>query len=41
MQIRKMTIADYEEIYSLWLSCDGMRLNTLDDTKNGITKFIE
>ena len=41
MQIRKMTIADYDEIYSLWLSCTGMGLNSLDDTKDGIAKFLE
>ncbi len=41
MQIRKMTIADYDEIYSLWLSCAGMGLNSLDDTKDGIARFLE
>lgn len=41
MQIREMTIADYSEIYSLWMSCNGMGLNSLDDSKNGIEKFLE
>lgn len=41
MRIRKMTIADYDEVYSLWLSCAGMGLNNLDDTKDGITRFLE
>ena len=41
MQIRKMTIADYDEIYSLWLSCKGMGLNSSDDSKEGISKFLE
>lgn len=41
MQIRKMTIADYDEIYSLWTACKGMGLNSLDDTKEGIEKFLE
>ena len=41
MQIRKMTIDDYDDIYSLWTSCAGMGLNSLDDTKSGISKFIE
>ena len=40
MQIRKMTIGDYEEIYALWTSCKGMGLNSLDDTKEGIEKFL-
>ena len=31
-----MTINDYEAVYSLWLSCAGMGLNNLDDSKEGI-----
>lgn len=41
MQIRNMTIADYDEIYALWMSCVGMGLNSLDDSKDGISKFLE
>lgn len=41
MQIRKMTIEDYDYIYSLWMSCAGMGLNSLDDTKDGIARFLE
>ena len=40
MNIRKMTMSDYEEIYKLWMSCVGMGLNNLDDSKDGIEKFI-
>ena len=39
MLIRPMTIDDYEEVYSLWMSCKGMGLNNLDDSKEGIEKF--
>lgn len=35
-----MTIADYEGVYALWLSCAGMGLNSLDDSKEGIEKFL-
>ncbi len=41
MTIRNMTIDDYEKIYSLWMSCVGMGLNNLDDSKEGIERFIE
>ena len=41
MKIRKMEIADYDEVYSLWLSCTGMGLNDLDDSGEGIAKFIK
>ena len=40
MQIRKMTMADYENIYALWMSCTGVGLNNLDDSKEGIEKFL-
>ena len=39
--IRKMDINDYDEVYSLWLSCKGMGLNNLDDSKEGITKLLK
>lgn len=41
MNIRKMTIDDYQKVYSLWMSCTGMGLNSLDDSKEGIQKFLE
>lgn len=39
MVIRKMVIADYDKVYALWMSCAGMGLNNLDDSKEGIEKF--
>lgn len=40
MKIRKMSIADYEQVYQLWLSCAGMGLNDLDDSREGIERFL-
>ena len=40
MLIRKMTIDDYDKVYDLWMSCVGMGLNNLDDSRDGIDKFI-
>lgn len=40
MKIRKMKIEDYEAVYQLWLSCKGMGLNTVDDSREGIEKFL-
>ncbi len=40
MIIRKMKIEDYEEVYTLWLACHGMGLNDLDDSREGIEKFL-
>ena len=41
MQIRKMTIADYEKVYALWMSCKNMGFNDIDDSKEGIVRFLE
>ncbi len=40
MDIRIMTIKDYEKVYKLWRSCAGIGLNDLDDSKAGIEKFL-
>ncbi len=40
MRIRLMTIDDYEKVYELWMSCAGMGLNNLDDSKEGIELFL-
>ena len=41
MNIRKMKISDHSQVYSLWLSCKGMGLNDLDDSEEGIKKFLD
>ena len=41
MVIRKMKIEDYDNVYDLWMSCVGMGLNNLDDSKEGVDKFIQ
>ena len=41
MEIRKMHISDYKSVYNLWLSCKGMGLNDVDDSENGISRFLE
>lgn len=39
--IRKMKIADYEQLYKLWTTTSGMGLNNVDDSKEGIEKYLE
>ena len=39
MHIRIMTSDDYEAVYELWMSCTGMGLNNIDDSKEGIAKL--
>ena len=41
MKIRLMTIEDYEKVYHLWLSCEGMGLNNQDDSKDGIARYLD
>ncbi|MCL2058507.1 MAG: GNAT family N-acetyltransferase [Oscillospiraceae bacterium] len=40
MTIRIMTINDYEPVYDLWLGTPNMGLNNLDDSKEGIAKYL-
>lgn len=39
--IRVMTISDYEGIYDLWINTPGMGLNTTDDSREGIEKYLK
>ena len=41
MTIREMIETDYDQVYQLWLSCVGMGLNDLDDSKEGIARFLQ
>lgn len=38
--IREMTIEDYEGVKSLWLSIKGFAIRSIDDSKEGVTRFI-
>ena len=40
MNIRPMSIADYDQLRALWLSTPGMGLNNLDDSREGIDKYL-
>ena len=39
--IRVMNIKDYDGIYDLWINTPGMGLNTTDDSREGIDKYIK
>ena len=36
-----MNMDDYNELYDFWLSTPGMGLNDVDDSKEGIEKYLE
>ena len=41
MQLRLLTMDDYNSIYALWSSTPGMGLRTLDDSYEGIERFLK
>lgn len=40
MIVRPMLIEDYNAVYSLWSSTSGMGMRSLDDSLEGITRFL-
>lgn len=41
INIRIMTIEDYDGVYNLWINTPGMGLNTTDDSREGIDKYLK
>lgn len=41
MEIRNMTINDYDEVYNLWINTPGMGLNNIDDSREGIERYLK
>lgn len=41
MNFRLMQISDYDSIYNLWINTPEMGLNSVDDSKEGIEKFLK
>ena len=40
MNIRPMTINDYDAVYQLWINTPGMGLNDIDDSYQGIERML-
>lgn len=41
MTIRAMTLNDYDAVYDLWLHTEGMGLNDIDDSREGIARYLK
>lgn len=41
INIREMSIEDYEGVYNLWINTPGMGLNSTDDSREGIEKYLK
>lgn len=39
--IRIMTPDDYDAVHACWMACTGMGLNTIDDSREGITRYLK
>ena len=40
MEIRLMTPEDYDAVYALWDGTPGVGLNDIDDSRDGITRYL-
>ena len=38
--IRTMEFQDYDRVYDLWINTPGMGLNTVDDSREGIQRYL-
>lgn len=40
MNIRLLTINDYDAVYALWQSVPGVGLNNVDDSREGVERYL-
>ena len=40
-EIREMTIDDFPEVHKLWMTIKGFGIRTIDDSKEGVERFIK
>lgn len=38
--VRAMTIADYDQVYSLWMKIKGFGIRSIDDSREGVERFL-
>ena len=41
MEIREMRASDYDAVRSLWMTIKGFAIRSMDDSREGVDKFIE
>ena len=39
--IRVMTIEDYDEVYALWKKIRGFGIRSIDDSREGVDRFLK
>ena len=41
MEYKVMTMAEYDKVWDLWMSCKNMGFNNVDDSREGIDKYLK
>lgn len=41
MEIRTMTIEDYDGVYALWMTIRGFGIRSVDDSREGVERFLK
>lgn len=41
IEIRSMTIADYDQVRALWMQISGFGIRSMDDSREGVERFLE
>lgn len=41
IKIRSMEIADYDQVYALWMRIRGFAMRSVDDSAEGVKRFID
>lgn len=39
--LRVMQVEDYENVYKLWMTIDGFGIRSIDDSKEGVARFLK
>ena len=40
VMIRVMTIEDYDQVYALWKKIKGFGIRSIDDSREGVERFL-
>ena len=39
--VREMKMEDYQDVYHLWMSIRGFGIRSIDDSKEGVERFLK
>ena len=41
VELREMSMKDYDKVYALWKDSEGLKLNSEDDSRESVKRFLE